>query len=115
MSRTMVVYFACVLVMWVPAAFAVRSVLRGDVTEQLVGGLLVATVWPVSIPALSWTTLSGRRRQAAARAVAGRARPAANRSRSCTTSGWKPVTSADKRPPTAPAPSRLTRPASPAK
>jgi hypothetical protein len=112
MSRTMVVYFACVLVMWVPAALAVRSVLRGGVTEQLVGGLLVATVWPVSIPALSWTTLSGRRRQAAAQDAA--VRPAPKRSRSCTTSGWRPVTSADKRPPIAPAPSTLTRRASPA-
>lgn len=60
MSRTMVLYFASVLVMWVPAAFAVRRALRGDLAEQLVGGLLMAVVWPLAMPALSWTSL-GRR------------------------------------------------------
>jgi hypothetical protein len=60
MSRTMVLYFASVLVMWIPAAFAVRRGLRGDLAEQLLGGLLVAVVWPLAMPALSWTTLNRR-------------------------------------------------------
>lgn len=60
MSRTMVVYFATVLVMWIPAAIAVRKALRGNLAEQLVGGLLMAVVWPLAMPALSWTTLNRR-------------------------------------------------------
>jgi hypothetical protein len=60
MSRTMIVYFVSVLVMWLPAAFACRRALRGNLAEQLVGGLLVAVVWPLAMPALSWTTLRGR-------------------------------------------------------
>ncbi len=60
MSRTMILYFASVLVMWVPAVLAVRHALRSNLTEQLVGGLLMAVVWPLAVPALSWTTLSRR-------------------------------------------------------
>lgn len=60
MSRTMVLYFASVLVMWVPAMLAVRKALRGNLTEQLLGGLLMAVVWPLAMPALSWTTLNRR-------------------------------------------------------
>ena len=60
MSRTMVVYFVTVLVMWIPAAIAVRKGLRGNLAEQLVGGLLMAVVWPLAMPALSWTTLNRR-------------------------------------------------------
>jgi hypothetical protein len=60
MSRTMIVYFASVLVMWIPAAYAVRRALRGNLAEQLVGGLLMAVVWPLAMPALSWSTLNRR-------------------------------------------------------
>jgi hypothetical protein len=60
MSRTMIVYFASVLVMWIPAAYAVRRALRGNLAEQLVGGLLIAVVWPLAMPALSWSTLNRR-------------------------------------------------------
>ena len=57
MSKTMWMYFASVLVMWIPAALAVRQTLRGHLGEQLLGGLLMAVVWPLAMPALSWTSL----------------------------------------------------------
>jgi hypothetical protein len=57
MSRTMIVYFVSVLVMWVPAAVVLRRAARGSRTEQILGGLLMAVIWPLSMPVLSWTTL----------------------------------------------------------
>ena len=60
MSHTMVVYFAVALVSWIPAAVAFRRKLRGNLAEQIVGGLLMAVVWPLAMPALSWTTLNRR-------------------------------------------------------
>jgi hypothetical protein len=60
MSRTMWVYFASVLVMWIPAALAVRRGLDGRLSEHVLCGLLMAVVWPIAVPALSWTALKGR-------------------------------------------------------
>ena len=57
MSRTMVLYFASVLVIWVPSTLAVRKVIRGRLAEQLLAGLLMAVIWPLAMPALSWTAM----------------------------------------------------------
>jgi hypothetical protein len=45
-------YFLATLVAWIPAAFALRAAGTQGRLEQLVGGLLVALAWPLSLPAL---------------------------------------------------------------
>jgi hypothetical protein len=55
----MVLYFLSVIVVWVPATIAVRR-LTGTFAERLIGGLLVATVWPLSLPVLSLSVLRDR-------------------------------------------------------
>jgi hypothetical protein len=69
LSRTMIVYFLMVVVISVPGVLAMRRVPRDNLVEQVIGGVLVAVVWPVAIPVLSLSKLNRVRQNATRRGV----------------------------------------------
>ena len=102
MSRTMVLYLASVPVMWIPGTLAVHGALKRNFAAQVLGGLLVAVVWPFAMPVVASISMS-RRERLAQLVPTGTVLPATSRSSvgtSCSrTSGVNSASSRDRHPP----------------
>ena len=62
MSKTMVLYFLSVLVMWLPAYVQVRhTTTGGGLVERAITASMLAIVWPLAVPAVELTRRFARR------------------------------------------------------